>query len=209
MPQTTELPVNLASVKDLTAAMNDRIRQTNNWLQTEYVHNAALSDVDLGSNRITNLADPTDDLDAVNLRTVKKFQATSSGNGVVNQAVQVPVTFGLEDDTAGTNIAGKYGVVWLAGRPVGGYISVVGKPTSADTVLDIQYSRDKGLTWKSIFPSATARKAIFPLTEAGFVVSLNTFAPGVTFPLGALLRCDGVQTGGATGVLLVLIYEGD
>lgn len=203
MPAPTELPSNLSTVADVVAAVNDRLRQLNNWLVQAFVENPALADVSLGNNRITDLADPTNDLDAVNLRTLKKQQPVSSVTTTTPQVVRVPVTFGIDDDTIGQNVAGKYGVVWMKGRPETAYISVVERPTT-DTVLDLLISKDKGLTWTTVFLSG--KKPTFPASAPGFVVNFTGFN-SAGWVLGDLLRLDGLTSGGATGLLFVVIYK--
>jgi hypothetical protein len=69
--QLAELPPNL-TLAQLQALLNDRIRDVNDIL-TGAVSNPAEADVDMAAHRITNLADPRDDLDAVTLRTLKRF----------------------------------------------------------------------------------------------------------------------------------------
>jgi hypothetical protein len=76
MKLLAELPANL-TLTQLQALLNDRIRDVNDIL-TGAVSNPAEADVDMGAHRITNLADPRDDLDAVTLRTLKRFSGTSA-----------------------------------------------------------------------------------------------------------------------------------
>jgi hypothetical protein len=63
-----------------TDLINDRIRSLNAAL-AQYVQNPARGPVDLAQFQIINLADPKNDLDGVNLRTLKKF----GGTGTVEQ----------------------------------------------------------------------------------------------------------------------------
>lgn len=109
-------------------------------------------------------------------------------------------TVGLVDDTAGTNVAGKYYNVQFAGQAYIGSISCVGPPTTQSMILDLLKSSDQGVTWTSLFPAG--QQATYETTDAGFV-SLTSFA---TLPLavGDLLRCDGIQSGGATGITMVV-----
>src|ERR1043165_6098794 len=69
-PQVLELPPNLSPAA-LQTLLNDRIRDLNRLLQG-VAFNPAVTDLDMAQFRIVNLADPTDDLDAVNLRTLRR-----------------------------------------------------------------------------------------------------------------------------------------
>lgn len=66
-----ELPPNL-TLAQLQELINDRIRQLNLDL-SDTVESPASATFDMGNNRIVALADPQGDLDAVNLRTLKRF----------------------------------------------------------------------------------------------------------------------------------------
>lgn len=71
-PVLLELPPGL-TLAQLQTTINDRFRELNN-LFDDYVFQPADADVDIGTSRIVNLADPKNDLDGVNLRTLRKFQ---------------------------------------------------------------------------------------------------------------------------------------
>lgn len=80
MKQLAELPPNL-TLAQLASLLNDRIRDVNDIL-TGAISNPAESDVDMAAHRITNLADPRDDLDAVTLRTLKRFQPAAAAQAI-------------------------------------------------------------------------------------------------------------------------------
>ncbi len=65
-----ELPPNLPPDR-LQELLNDRIREINSLLDT-FVESPATAEFDAGLHRILNVADPQKDLDAVNLRTLRK-----------------------------------------------------------------------------------------------------------------------------------------
>lgn len=80
-----EIDPGITTVPGLISVINDRVRDLGEDLKI-LVANPATSDVDLGNFQIHNLGDPSNDLDAVNLRTLRKQptgdatqQATVSG----------------------------------------------------------------------------------------------------------------------------------
>lgn len=86
--QILELPPGL-TLDQLQTLLNDRIQSINDALKL-YVQNPATSDVDLGSQRIINLADPKDDLDGVNLRSLRKFAGTGGQQTVAGSGSSGP-----------------------------------------------------------------------------------------------------------------------
>lgn len=200
MPKPTELPSTLSTPAQITAATNQRVRELNSFLDASVVQNPAIADVDLATFQIHNVGDPANDTDAVNLRTLKKYQTPAAAPLQVSGAKGI-ITFGVDDDTVGSNVIGKYGVVPFAFSPNLGQISVVGLPTTADAQWDIQRSGDKGLTWSSIFALGSP-KVTFPMGGTVFEVTFGGFATGLG--KGDLVRLDGLFSGGATGVVIVI-----
>ena len=78
-PAPTELPGNLTTPASVVVATNDRIRDIISWVTGGYVANpaTAATAIDTNQNNIVNLADPINPQDAVNLRTLKRFQQPS------------------------------------------------------------------------------------------------------------------------------------
>lgn len=74
-PKLLELPPDL-NIGQLQTILNDRIRDLNKFFEL-YLIQPADDDVDGGLNRVVNIADPKNDLDGVNLRTLRKFGGTS------------------------------------------------------------------------------------------------------------------------------------
>lgn len=72
MPSPLELPNGITDFPTLVTALNDRYRQLDAFLK-EFWHTPGLLDYSMGNHRIIQLSDPNDDLDGVNLRTLKKF----------------------------------------------------------------------------------------------------------------------------------------
>jgi hypothetical protein len=113
------------------------------------------------------------------------------------------VTFGLDDDTVGTNSVGKYGNVQFAGKPFIGSISCVTPPTTANAQFDVLFSHDNGTTWTSLFLSSNP--LVYPTTGKG-LVQFAVFA-NVTLSVGDILRVDTVQSGGAKGITGVIRWQ--
>lgn len=72
MPSPLELPPGLTTFEALVTALNERYRQLAEFFK-EFWHNPGTSDYSMGNHRIIQVADPNDDLDVVNLRTLRKF----------------------------------------------------------------------------------------------------------------------------------------
>ena len=92
MKTILELPPNL-DLEQLHTLVNDRFRDINAALAI-LVSNPAEPDtnIDLGANRIINLADPAGDLDAVNLRTLKRGATTAAKIQPVAPVKAAPVS---------------------------------------------------------------------------------------------------------------------
>jgi hypothetical protein len=200
MPKPTEVPQNL-DLQQLTTSLNGRIRDIAAALTNEVVSEPQTMDHDAGAKRITNLADPTQDLDAVNLRTLKK--GVPPGAAAAPEPKERVVTIGLDDDSTGMNLVGKYGVLPWKLAPRLGYISAVTLPGSADSMWDVLRSTDGGITWNSIFNPTTL--PTFPMSSVVHSVTFRGFRS--QFQKGDLLRVDGVQSGGASGVVIEIVGE--
>lgn len=106
--QILELPPGL-TLDQLQTLVNDRIQSINDAFKL-YVQNPATSDVSIGGQRIISLADPKDDLDGVNLRTLKKFggtggQQTVTGSGAGGPYCLYLMFDGFADDGQTSNVA--------------------------------------------------------------------------------------------------------
>ncbi len=86
-----ELPANLALDPNTLGVINDRIRDINADFAISVI-SPSLDDVDMGKHKIVNLADPKNDLDAVNLRTLRQ---SGSGNAAVSEQ-QISTAGGLD-----------------------------------------------------------------------------------------------------------------
>src|SRR5262245_55629275 len=84
MQEIEELPPNLTPAQTVEL-VNDRIRQINAALRGVQ-QNPGVTAADIGLFRIVNLADPKDDLDGVNLRTLKRWRPI--------EAQQIPTAAG-------------------------------------------------------------------------------------------------------------------
>lgn len=139
-PQILELPLNLTPAQFQTL-VGDRIRDLNLLLRGVGL-NPSVTDLSLGSFRITNVADPTDDLDGVNLRTLKRLASQAPSPAPVVAVAPVPVVPGS------TNGAGSGGGVPLGpgGVPTSGtpippgvpHVSVLPGPSDPLSVIGQQ-----------------------------------------------------------------------
>ncbi len=115
-PQLLEIPPGLSPQQFMTL-LSDRVRDLNVLLK-RLETNPAVLDLAMANFRITGLADPTDDLDAVNLRTLRKMGATATQTAQ-QQAAAAPAA---SSSGGSTNSAGGNGGVPLdpGGVPTSG-----------------------------------------------------------------------------------------
>jgi hypothetical protein len=129
--------------------------------------------------------------------------AGASGGSTAPAAALGMMTFGLDDDTVGTNSVGKYGNIQFSGQPFIGSISCVTPPATANAQFDVLFSHDNGSTWTSIF--LTSNPLVYPASAHG-LVQFAVFA-NVTFAVGDLLRVDTIASGGAKGITGVIRWQ--
>jgi hypothetical protein len=115
------------------------------------------------------------------------------------------VTFGLGDDTVGTNTPEHYGNVQWPGAPVAASLSCVTLPTSGAAVFDVLASHDGGVTWNTIFLSGHPFR--FPSGSAVDIVEFEGIFGQISFAVGDLLRVDTIQSGGAKGITGVVRWQ--
>lgn len=88
MKAILELPPSL-TLDQFQQLYNDRLRDLNAAL-VDVVETPSERDVDLGTHRVVNVADPKDDLDAVNLRTLKRAnQPAAQESKATSQTVSI------------------------------------------------------------------------------------------------------------------------
>jgi len=116
------------------------------------------------------------------------------------------MTFGLDlDQPVGPNAVGKYGNVISPGKPFIANLSCVTVPGNNNTVLDVQYSHDKGNNWNSIF--LPGNLFAFPMNSTVHVIEFDTIFASVSLAIDDLLRVDILQTGGAQGITGVIKWQ--
>jgi len=189
----------------LVSLVNDRIDQINLAFQ-KFLQNPALGAADLGQQKIINLADPKDDLDGVNLRTLKKFGAvpvdTGTGKGSGIEQPTIYFTFdGLPFDGEESPFA-----IIMANRdgftPTAVSASAVGAPTSADTQISVEVLGSDFVPVEML-----ASNLSIPLGTHGPVFT-SAFGHGGSLKKGTLLRATIVVAGGATQVTIGLAIRG-
>lgn len=148
--------------------------------------------------------------------TVKWFWA--SNTFLEQSGATPPIVIGLDDDTVGSNVVGKYLNIMNSCIPIRASISVVGQPMADDVYIDLLYSVDYGANWISIFPTGMTNLLKFPklggspppFPQNRYDYGSGIFNPGILPIPGldtatpAILRVDVAQSGGATGILIEL-----
>jgi hypothetical protein len=128
------------------------------------------------------------------------------------------LNFGIDDDTVGTDPISKYAVVKAEGRLFMGYVTVntLAAEGSVDTIIDVEFSDDKGETWTSLFvPSAgNIYNIIIPAEASGTDQDVNYVAnprvreignfADINLKKGWITRLNVLQSGGATGIAVYL-----
>lgn len=149
--------------------------------------------------------------------------AVAKDPGNASATGPLELNFGVDDDTVGTNVTGKYAPVKNDGVPFEGILTVkrLAPYGSADSIFDIKYSADGGATWTSIFPSGITPLGggiVIPAELGGtgnqdvnFAsnprVRLITSFKGDTLVKGGLMRLDSLQAGGATDIEIYIHGE--
>jgi hypothetical protein len=113
-------------------------------------------------------------------------------------SIEGTLTFGLDDDTVGTNVIGKYGNVITPGAPFICNLSCVTIPTSNDAIFDVLFSHDKGTSWNTIFQPRNPFR--FLANSTVNIVEYDDVFGTVTFAVDDLIRVDTIQSGGALGI---------
>lgn len=189
----------------LVALVNDRIDEIN-LAFAKFCQNPALGDLDLAQSKITDLADPKDDLDAVNLRTLKKFgavpvdQGTGKGSGIEQPTIYFTfdgLPFDGEESPFAIIMANRDGFT-----PTAVSASAVGAPTSTDCEVAVE------VLGSDLVPVELLRSnLVIPRTGHGPVFT-SSFARGGSFKKGTLLRATIVVAAGATQITVGVAIRG-
>lgn len=195
--QVLELPPGVNSVDELAGLVNDRIQQLNISMQ-RFVQNPALGAADLGLNKIVNLADPKDDLDGVNLRTLRKFGGAAAEEKVV-AAGEHPTIYFTFDGLAADGQESPFAQI-MANRagftPTAVSVCAVTPPTS-DCEINLQIEGVDML----------ADNLVLPAGDQGPVFT-TAFALGGALPKGTLIQAIIVVSGDASQVTIGLSIRG-
>lgn len=195
-------PDETRSVAQLGDLINDRIRQVNAAL-TKYVANPAQGDVDLAQFQIHNLADPKDDLDAVNLRTLKRGgsqaidqQVTATGSGIEQPTIYFEfdsAPFDGEESPFAIIMDNRAGFT-----PTAVSLSAVGSPTSASCQINLTIDEVDML----------ADNLGLPVGEQGAVFTSSFAKPG-SLTKGTKIKAVVIVAGGATQITIGLSLRGN
>ncbi len=202
MKPILDLPPGI-SHEQLLTIVNDRLRDIQGNFQV-LVENPSSEDVDLGAHKITNLADPRNDMDAVNLRTLKRTgiveeQPIKKVSGSVYTAV-----FTLDGFLETLMSAPSFGVdIGNEGVPLRAWAHCKGAPTA-----------DASFNFTVILPGKTTADAITILTADIVIPSGSTemaFSTGLRFrsrmAKKSLIDIVVVEAGGGSGFTAGLMVQ--
>lgn len=198
-PQLLEIPGNLTAAQ-LALLVNDRIKDLN-LLFKRLACNPAIVDQDMANFRITGLADPTDDLDAVNLRTLRRqggaaapeATVTASGGADAYTIVYNVPGFLGPDESIPAFVVGRH----RTGLPDEAWVYALGPPSIEPLV--VQFTRQDG--------SVLSAPLTLPLGSNGPAVSV-AIAGGNHFDHLDVIKLVPVS-GSASGISVGLVVERD
>lgn len=200
--QILDLPTDLADLAQLVGILNDRIHQINGALQL-YVANPSPADVSIGTHRITELADPKDDLDGVNLRTLKRAvgepveQTGGTGDGIEEPTIYFTfdgLPFDGEESPYAMILPNRDG---FAPTAVG--LTAVGAPTAGSLKINLAIV---GLAGDMLTVDLE-----LPEGENGMRSTTGFRLPGA-FKTGTKVQAIITRAGGATQVTIALGIKG-
>jgi hypothetical protein len=180
--------------------VNDRIQQINLAFQ-RMLQNPALGDANLGTSRIVNLADPKDDLDGVNLRTLKRFSGTGIAQQTAGSGIEFPTVYFTFDGLPFDGEVSPYAPI-LANRagfsPVQVGVCAVVAPSLRDAEVNL-----------TIFGKGQLLKTnlILPIGSIGPTFSTSLALPA-SFPGGTLVQAEVVHAGGCSQITIGLSIRG-
>lgn len=197
-PQILELPPNLTPAQFQTL-VSDRIRDLNVLLRG-VAFNPAVTDLDMASFRIVNLADPTDDLDGVNLRTLKRF-AGAKGEAAAGTSTGLDAYAIVFDGTAvGFTQPGEQIPAYVVGRdrsgaPEEAWLYALSAPVAIPLTINFT---NNGVPMM-------ARDLVLPIGKNGPVFATS-------FAVGSLTHGDVIKTiitggGDSFGVSMALVVK--
>lgn len=201
-PQILELPPGLTPAQFQTL-VSDRIKDLNLLLRgVEF--NPSVTDLDMGSFRITNLADPIEDLDGVNLRTLRRF------GGTTTEAPAVTATgldaYAMVFDNPGILADGSVSTAYVVGlmrtgTPVEAwfYLQGVGRSNSS---INFQVQ----LGGVGPFVRLLASDLTISAGSLGPVFT-SSFALNSNFPHGTVVEAVGTIGGFASGVSMGVVMK--
>lgn len=200
--QILDLPSDITTLGSLVELVNDRIHQINGVLQL-YNANPAVREVSLGDFKIVHMADPKDDLDGVNLRTLKRAvgqpieQQGGTGSGLETPTIYFTfdgLPFDGEESPFAPILANRDGFT-----PVQVGLSAVGPPTAGSCTVNLAIADIAG--------DMLAVDLELPEGSQGVVYSANFRLPGA-FRTGTKVQALITRAGGATQVTIALSLRG-
>ena len=195
MQAILELPPGL-TLDQLQDLVNDRIRDINTALGLA-VENPVGEDLDIGTKRIVNLADPKNDLDGVNLRTLQRRRAPDGTTTVISSREHYGIVFSSIGAITTGDLTAAYPVAKdRTGTPYAVYACATDVPVS-DCKLQVTQNGIAILNTPIVIPAAV------PLT----VKSVDLVIPIQKFAELDQIRLSVVADGGAGRVGLVVMVR--
>lgn len=195
-PQLLELPPGLTTAQAI-ALIGDRIRDLNLLIQ-QFAINPGVVDLSMGSFRITNLADPTDDLDAVNLRTLRRGAGAPVSTTSTTTAAASSGAYTIVTEGATTLGDGDVAPAYIVGA------DRIAAPEEAWFYAESAPLVDAAINWQvqlggtGAFAALLASDLVLPAGSLGPVFSTD-FSLRATFPHGTVVKMV-VTTGGSAGL---------
>lgn len=202
--QIDDLPPGL-TLATLQSTLSDRIKNLNlilNGLMT----NPATADLDMAQFLIHNLSDPVGDLDAVNLRTLKRLSGAPPVTTTAPAATTARSAYTIVSDTADTLVDGDVAPAYIVGSdrvgtPEESWIYAETAPVSACAInWQVQ------LAGVGPFQKFLSTDLVLPAGSLGPVFS-SAIALRVLFPRGTVVKMVATTGGGAAGVSMGIVMK--
>lgn len=203
-PQILEIPPGLNPAQFM-ALISDRIKDLNVLIKGLEC-NPSVVDLAMANFRITGLADPTDDLDAVNLRTLRRQGVPAAATTTPTATTSTGGAYTIVSDTADTLVDGDLAPAYVVGSdrigtPEETWIYAQHAPTSNCAVN--WYVQLGGV---GAFQKLLSSDIVLPAGSKGPIFSA-ALALRVQFPRETVVEMQATTGGGASGVSMGVVMK--